>query len=450
MSGMCVIACALGTSLAVQVGATSSLPPLVEPLSPHAHEAEAHAFELVHPDHTRSVVGGAFGGGFDPVTFPKPCATVFGFLPYWSGTSNIRWDLLTHVACFDVQVAADGSVITSNGWPWNNTILTARAAGVKVILTVTNFTPSQILTLLNSSANRSRLITNLVNLTRGTADGVCVDFEGTASNGWASRMPTFVRELKAALRADNPEAEVWVATPAVNYSSSWPLTQLATEADGLFMMAYAYAGSWSTTTGANAPLDSSGLSVTDSLNIDYANVLANRPTKLVLGLPWYGNTWTAASASPGAATTTFVSSATFASATSQAATYGRRWDAPSSTPYVAWQQSGTWRQTWYDDAQSLGLKYQLARARGMGGVGMWALGYQGTTAAMWDVITQNFIDPCPVCPSDINKDRMVDFGDFLAFFSAYDTSDPDADIDGNPGIDFGDFLAFFNSYDEGC
>jgi hypothetical protein len=54
------------------------------------------------------------------------------------------------------------------------------------------------------------------------------------------------------------------------------------------------------------------------------------------------------------------------------------------------------------------------------------------------------------CPSDINRDREIDFGDFLAFFSCYDTETPCADIDGNPGVDFGDFLAFFNGYDTGC
>jgi formylglycine-generating enzyme required for sulfatase activity len=54
------------------------------------------------------------------------------------------------------------------------------------------------------------------------------------------------------------------------------------------------------------------------------------------------------------------------------------------------------------------------------------------------------------CPSDINRDREIDFGDFLAFFNCYDTETPCADIDGNPGVDFGDFLAFFNGYDTGC
>ena len=54
------------------------------------------------------------------------------------------------------------------------------------------------------------------------------------------------------------------------------------------------------------------------------------------------------------------------------------------------------------------------------------------------------------CPSNVDGQGGVDFGDFLAFFNCYDTEQSCADVDGNPGVDFGDFLAFFNGYDAGC
>jgi hypothetical protein len=55
-----------------------------------------------------------------------------------------------------------------------------------------------------------------------------------------------------------------------------------------------------------------------------------------------------------------------------------------------------------------------------------------------------------LCTADIDGDREVGFGDFLAFFNAYDAGTSPADIDGEPGVDFGDFLAFFNAYDNQC
>ena len=54
------------------------------------------------------------------------------------------------------------------------------------------------------------------------------------------------------------------------------------------------------------------------------------------------------------------------------------------------------------------------------------------------------------CPADVNRDRVVDFGDFLEFFNCFDSGTHCADLGGEPGVDFGDFLAFFNGFDGGC
>jgi hypothetical protein len=44
----------------------------------------------------------------------------------------------------------------------------------------------------------------------------------------------------------------------------------------------------------------------------------------------------------------------------------------------------------------------------------------------------------------------VDFGDFLAFFNAYDVEGAAADVTGDGAVDFADFLLFFNAYDTAC
>lgn len=54
------------------------------------------------------------------------------------------------------------------------------------------------------------------------------------------------------------------------------------------------------------------------------------------------------------------------------------------------------------------------------------------------------------CPADMDGDGAADFGDFLAFFNAFDIEDPAADRDGVNGVEFADFLAFFNFFDIGC
>src|SRR6478735_4802565 len=39
-----------------------------------------------------------------PGGLPGPCKTIFGYLPYWEIAANIRWNLLTHLACFSVDL----------------------------------------------------------------------------------------------------------------------------------------------------------------------------------------------------------------------------------------------------------------------------------------------------------------------------------------------------------
>lgn len=53
-----------------------------------------------------------------------------------------------------------------------------------------------------------------------------------------------------------------------------------------------------------------------------------------------------------------------------------------------------------------------------------------------------------IAKSDINRDGVVDLGDLLVFFHAYDADHGLADLDRSGAVDLGDFLAFFNDYDQ--
>lgn len=52
-----------------------------------------------------------------------------------------------------------------------------------------------------------------------------------------------------------------------------------------------------------------------------------------------------------------------------------------------------------------------------------------------------------IAKSDINRDGMVDLGDLLVFFNAFDADHALADLDRSTVVDLGDFLDFFNDYD---
>ena len=72
---------------------------------------------------------------------------------------------------------------------------------------------------------------------------------------------------------------------------------------------------------------------------------------------------------------------------------GRVWDEESKTPYFNYQESDQteWYQVWYDDPQSLAIKYQVARGLGLAGLGFWTgnfLDYnnQSMVEEMWSIV----------------------------------------------------------------
>ncbi|MEO1008109.1 MAG: choice-of-anchor B family protein [Planctomycetota bacterium] len=57
---------------------------------------------------------------------------------------------------------------------------------------------------------------------------------------------------------------------------------------------------------------------------------------------------------------------------------------------------------------------------------------------------------CSSCPADFDGDGSLTIFDFLAFQTAFDTSDPRADFDGDGSFTIFDFLAFQTAFDGGC
>ena len=72
---------------------------------------------------------------------------------------------------------------------------------------------------------------------------------------------------------------------------------------------------------------------------------------------------------------------------------GRVWDEVSKTPYFNYveEATNTSYQVWYDDPESLSIKYKIAEDMGLGGVGFWTgnyLDYSNKTMVedMWSVV----------------------------------------------------------------
>lgn len=364
-------------------------------VSVHQAELEVHRFSPTSPD----LVGppGLESVPLQPRSFrgtSGPCRTVFGFLPYWETSDNIRWDHLTHVAAFAVEVNSNGTLANDHNWPWTALINTAHANGVKVVLVATLFDPSGIETLITTPAFKQAFFENIKNkMLEGTADGINIDFEGNGP--FVNNINQFMSELTEYMHTEVPGSEVTFDGPAVNWAG-WDFPGLAASCDGIFIMGYAFAGSWSTITGANAPLTGGSINITDTLLDEYAPLASTMPEKLILGVPYFGGHWTTATMEANATVVAWQGSTRFRMDGGDVQQHGRLWDAVSQTPWYRWFDGQEWNQIWYDDEESLGLKWQLAQDNNLQGVGMWALNYDGTRSELWDELRTRFVDSCCV------------------------------------------------------
>ncbi len=322
---------------------------------------------------------------------------VFGFLPYWEysrgANNNMRYQLLSHIALFDFSLDASGNLENPSGWPWVDVINAAHAAGTKAVIAITNFglDDNQMQLLFSDSAIKYNLFNSIEQIvTDNKIDGVNIDFEGLKSNIRGESLNNFMLELRNYIDAEIPGTELSFDGPSVDWGG-WDLNGLTAIVDHIFIMAYNYHGSWSSSTGPVSPLYSPNnkISVSRSLEEDYKIPIQNFSSKIVLGLPYYGKKWKTYTNYPYTNVKDYIGSTFYKNDIISMAVHGRRWENTSKTPWYSWQ-SGDWYQVWTEDEESLAYKYDLAFEKDLGGIGIWALNYDAGRDELWDLIERKF------------------------------------------------------------
>jgi spore germination protein YaaH len=336
------------------------------------------------------------GEGIIPLQFEKSSdltKTVFGYLPDWeyqTARHNLDYSLLTHIAAFDFVVSSNGSMTNPGFWPWTDVINEAHSNGVKVILTAVNFTNSDIRNIMTNAAAKQNFFTNVKNrIVQYQLDGVNVDFESLYTADRGSILNNFMQDLTNYIHTELPGKEVSFAGPAVNWGG-WDLQGLANSCDYIFIMGYAFYGSFSNSTGPTSPLTGGSINITNTVNVQYASPTQNTPEKLILGIPYYGLKWKTQTNLPHSQVVSWVSSTRFKNDVSDVLTHGLLWASDNQTPWYRYQLNNEWHQVWYDNDSSLGLKYDLAEAKNYKGVGMWALGYDGERQELWNELRRRY------------------------------------------------------------
>ena len=339
---------------------------------------------------------------------------VYGWHPYWVGSvySNYDWDLLSDFCYFDYSVSptTGNNTNTSFAWGTSAAVTAAKSHSVNIHFCATLFASHS--TFWASATAQQTFITNAINLlnSRG-GNGLNIDFEGMGSSD-KTPFKNFMVNLCNQVHAANPNYKVSMALYAVDWSSSFDMPALNAVVDNFIIMGYDYYYSGSTTAGPEAPLYNFQTSYNYTLakSITYYLKLGASPNKLLLGLPWYGREWeTTGSTAPSATTGNFTSSRTFTYVKNNPGTYSaanKRWEGNCFNPYYSYVSGGANRQCWIDDAYSMGRKFDMVNQRGLGGIGIWALGYDDGYQDFWQAIRNKF----STCATVACTDSIYDMG----------------------------------------
>jgi chitinase len=229
-------------------------------------------------------------------------------------------------------------------------------------------------------------------------DGIDIDWEYPVSGGLYAGSPAdtanynallaeFKTELAAVTAKDGKVHELSIAAPAgptttVNLDAA----TIGKTVDFMNLMSYDYHGGWDPITGHNAPMivgtgdTATGFSITAAVDSYLSRGFP--ANKLVLGLPFYGRGWSGVSNASNGGLFQNGTTATVGTwekgvfdytdiKNNYLPTMTRYWDTQAQVPYLY----DPVRQLFisYDDPQSITVKTDFIKSRGLGGAMIWEL-----------------------------------------------------------------------------
>lgn len=337
---------------------------------------------------------------------------VYGFLPYWNLRKVTLQPELTHLGYFSLTIGGDGSLLTreSDYMEPGYAELQSDALldlsnqmenqGGAVEIVVSQFNGNDIVSFLTSKAAQQKFMKSLDDMILAyPVSGVNIDIEyaGTNSHTLRTPMSEFMKDLRTHLnsRYDSVQLSIDMYAGASNNQSIWDVAAIAPQVDYIVVMAYDFHRRTSPQAGPVAPLFG-GKEMWDSdINQHLQEFLTMVPAeKLLLGIPFYGYEWKTTSRDP--QSHTFPDSGSTAQITRVKQLLERKeelrveegWNEEALSPYLSYIEDGETYVLYYENSRSISYKLDYVNQLDLGGVAIWALGYEGDSRELWDVINR--------------------------------------------------------------
>lgn len=335
---------------------------------------------------------------------PKPSFIVLGFAPYWNlkKLSPESLSTITHFAYFNLHLSADGGLYTKLNQkeedPGYTNYKRLRSGAINyqdkpLILTFMPESQSALSAILSSPSARQKAIMTIVQtLTDSGALGINIDFEplGDTPPSLRDNFTLFIKDLRSQLSINHQSLSISVYASAAVRPRIWDLAALSQHTDYFVIMTYDYTTPGSSSAGPTAPLRGSGEFFEHDVvkNIaELTKIVDSR--KLLLGIPFYGYEWDTLDESKYSPVESRGSVASLERIQKMLdeQTLSLLWDRNTLTPYGVSTQSGRTSQIYFENETSIRLKLDFVKSTGLGGIAIWALGYEGNTPWLWPTIS---------------------------------------------------------------
>lgn len=336
---------------------------------------------------------------------------VIGFLPSWmvARGSIIHIDELSQIIYFGLGVNGNGEIIKYGldnnpvaEWQYlrsdymKNIINEAKAKDIKVLITIKNFDNESIDTLLSNPIYSDTFMRQLQGLIKEYKfDGINLDFEYFSDSDFPTKkyLNPFLEKVAGSLKKDNPQLIISLDVNAsvVMNDRAYDMVKIGEIVDQVIVMGYDFRSANAKRAGFTAPLYAPGNQISIDRSIQSLNGrVANE--KVILAVPFYGYEWE--TINDGYQSETVENSGALATymrikqLISSRKDIEKHWDDWAMAPWLSYRQSGAIKHIYYDDSESINKKLNYIKEQKLGGVAIFALGYEGDTQELWETISQ--------------------------------------------------------------
>lgn len=340
---------------------------------------------------------------------------VLGFLPYWllDKAKPDYGGYITTLDYFSLTPDVDGSIVkytapgqsepgyyALTGGRLDNYFAVARAKNIKLSLTIFDGDQDAINSLIsNPIPHADNMMNDLAPIISqyGFSDlNMDIEGVGVASPSAQFNYQQFIAEVHKQISARNLNITLSMDIIPVDFVRNDHLAlpaNLAKYLNKIILMAYDFHSPSSYVTGPVAPLYGAG-SVAEFDTQIAANIALKYfdPSNILLGLPFYGYSWETidnferAAIIPASAI--IESNQDVENLMSGCATCSAMFDQVAQEHYIIYKNtySGTYQQIFYPDATSVQSKIDYVNGNNLGGLAIWALGYESSSGTILNPI----------------------------------------------------------------